>query len=355
MMMECPRCGFAQPKDQFCANCGLNVEHYVAKPKPFIIRVLQNPNLHLSLIGVAVVFVIGYIIYTQSTLVSTQIGHLLDLPVSSRDAGDPDDVSQNSARPQRQTFRSAKDNDDVEAADTSAALAANSAAPADDIESSEGGGAIPPGTGPGAGAAGGKAPPSDAVKLTSSHKLEVTHWEVPREALANLVALAEKLGEGSGGRTYLYPNGQKIAEEIQNVGRRLALGRSIVATSGQQMTIETPPTTAEAFQYGLFFQIAKVENKELALKWESTLVLPQAETAAEAASPNPAVRATTEINLNGNATLTSSSLMVIVMEPGNRSPREEFLARAGEGPWAIFASPEFRAGMTEWVITVALK
>jgi hypothetical protein len=28
MMMTCPKCGFEQPKDQFCASCGVNVENY---------------------------------------------------------------------------------------------------------------------------------------------------------------------------------------------------------------------------------------------------------------------------------------------------------------------------------------
>ncbi len=49
MMMNCPKCGFEQPKDQFCAQCGINVDSYrpsvsigsglksVAKPTLFVL------------------------------------------------------------------------------------------------------------------------------------------------------------------------------------------------------------------------------------------------------------------------------------------------------------------------------
>ncbi len=342
MMMECPRCGFAQPKDQFCASCGLNIEQYVAKPRPFIVRVLQNPNLHLSLMGFAVAFVIGYIIYSQSTIVSQQIGNLLDLPLSSRDAGDPSEAPgpPRAPRAARTAAPSAAESTAPEADSTVAATAAAS----EGSESSEAGSGSTKG-----------AAPADAVKLTSTHKLEVTHWEVPREALANLIALAEKISESTGGRAYLYPSGAKISEEIQSVGRRVALGRTIPLTQGQQMAVETPPTTTEAFQYGLFFQVSKVENKDAGLKWESTLVLPQPEVAGTTASADPAVRATVETALNGSSSLTTAGLLLIVMEPPNRAPREEFIARAGEGPWGIFSSPEFRANLTDWVISVQVK
>ena len=33
--IECPRCRFQQPHDEFCANCGINIERYKAKRMPF--------------------------------------------------------------------------------------------------------------------------------------------------------------------------------------------------------------------------------------------------------------------------------------------------------------------------------
>lgn len=45
-MMECPRCGFVQPEDQFCANCGLNISHFQAPPKPLGSRVFTQSFLY---------------------------------------------------------------------------------------------------------------------------------------------------------------------------------------------------------------------------------------------------------------------------------------------------------------------
>jgi len=333
MMIECPRCGFEQPKDQFCASCGLDIEHYVAKPKPVLVQLLQNPNLHLTLIGISIVLVVGYIFYSQREVVSKQMGNFLDMPVSSRDAGDPGEQRPASPPPVR-AQAPPPPAASATAAATTGELAATRAAPPAEEKS---------------------AAPADALTLTANHKLEVTHWEVPREALANLLALAERIGESTAGRAYLFPTGSKIATELAGIGQKMSGARTVATRTGSQLTIETPPTTAEAFQFAMFFQLTKVEGKELNVKFESQLVLPQPETPAEAASETPTVRATTESNLNGAATFTSAGLLLIVMEPTNRSPREEFLARAGEGPWSIFSSQEFRGGLTDWAVAVQIK
>ena len=34
-MINCPRCGFEQPRDQFCAKCGIDMHRYTVKKPPF--------------------------------------------------------------------------------------------------------------------------------------------------------------------------------------------------------------------------------------------------------------------------------------------------------------------------------
>lgn len=341
--MECPRCGFEQPKDQFCASCGLDIDHYVSKPKPALIRLIQNPNLHLSLIGILIVGVIGYIVYSQRELVSRQMGNLLDAPVSSRDAGDPNDPRN---MPSQTSARSDSIRDQQPASEPEEAPEV--ASPSE----------VPASTGTPGELAGKAADADDAVagsKLTTNQKLDVTIWEIPREALANLIALAEKAGESNAGRAYLFPTGSKIAGDLVNLGQKVSGGRSTNLKVGGQLTLETPPTAGEAFQFGLLFLMSRMDSKELNLKWDLQLVLPQPETAAEAASPNPTVRSTLESGLQGSGSLSTAGLLLIVIEPTNRTPREEFLARAGEGPWSIFSSQEFRSGITDWVVAVQVK
>src|SRR4051812_20670348 len=89
MMMECPRCGFSQPKDRYCASCGLDVDAFNSKPKPFFVRLIQNPNLHLSLIVALLVLVVGYIFYLQRGVVTKGMDALFNgTPLSSRDSLD---------------------------------------------------------------------------------------------------------------------------------------------------------------------------------------------------------------------------------------------------------------------------
>ncbi len=48
MMINCPRCGFSQPKDSYCAQCGLDIENYRAPEVPLLKKLLNNPVLQLS-------------------------------------------------------------------------------------------------------------------------------------------------------------------------------------------------------------------------------------------------------------------------------------------------------------------
>ncbi len=50
MMINCPRCGFSQPKDSYCAQCGLDIENYRAPEVPILKQIMNNPFLQLSVV-----------------------------------------------------------------------------------------------------------------------------------------------------------------------------------------------------------------------------------------------------------------------------------------------------------------
>lgn len=50
MMMTCPRCHFSQPKDRYCAQCGLDIDNYRPPQKPFFQRVFGDTLLQLTVI-----------------------------------------------------------------------------------------------------------------------------------------------------------------------------------------------------------------------------------------------------------------------------------------------------------------
>ncbi|MBX3021143.1 MAG: hypothetical protein KF799_05645 [Bdellovibrionales bacterium] len=324
MMMDCPRCGFSQPKDRFCASCGMDVDAFLLKPKPLWVRILQNPNLHLSLIAIFMVLLVGYILYTQSTLVSRGVRQMLGTPLTSKEAADPADAG---ATP----LEESADEIETVAAEIPEPVALT---------------AQPGSTAPAAAAVAAAKEPT---------QIEAVFWEVAHDTLSGLFTVAEKVGESNAGRVFLFKDGGKIADAIRAGSRRVSQPRLANLATGAQLTIETPPTAPEPFQFGMALQVAKWENREATLRWFAQMVLSQPETPAEMASQVPAVKAVVESTLNGSTALGAAGLLVIVLEPNNRMPREEYLNKAGEGPWRIFASEDFRNGVTEWVVLVDLK
>jgi hypothetical protein len=69
MMQDCPKCGFTQPKDRYCANCGLDIEAFKPKSSPILVRLFKNTGVQISLV-LGVIAAMGFIIYfsQQKTL-----------------------------------------------------------------------------------------------------------------------------------------------------------------------------------------------------------------------------------------------------------------------------------------------
>lgn len=338
-MMECPRCGFQQPTDQFCAKCGVNVETYVKKPKPFIVRLLQNPNFHLSLIGILIVFVVGWIFYSQANYVKLEIGRLVGTPISSRDAADPNEVAAQARM--RDEAREAKEAADAENAAERAkpdVMAFEQDGAAVVAASSENSAGEKTTAGAGAPAAG--------------SKIEISSWEIPREILIPLVQQAQQIGGGSGGRAFFFSNNAKLKEVLNSGAQSLAAVKTLSVSPNGQLTVETPPNAPEMFQFGLLVQLTKAEAKDVAIRFDTSLILPQNEAPG---AVQPVVRRVAESSLNGSTPLAPTNAVAIVLDPPNRRPSEEIVSKAGDGPWSIFSSPEFRNGLTDWVIVVELK
>ena len=60
-MVNCPKCKFTQPKDQFCANCGVDMAAFKPPQKPLTSRLFKNWIFQLSIFVFAVVIGVGLI------------------------------------------------------------------------------------------------------------------------------------------------------------------------------------------------------------------------------------------------------------------------------------------------------
>lgn len=61
MLITCPKCGFSQPQDRYCAKCGIDIENYKPISPPIFKQIVSNPFLHIFLIFLAVAIVIIFV------------------------------------------------------------------------------------------------------------------------------------------------------------------------------------------------------------------------------------------------------------------------------------------------------
>lgn len=65
MMKDCPKCGFNQPEDRYCAQCGVDMEQFQPKPKPIWIRLSNRPAFHVSMAALIAIALFSFIYVTQ--------------------------------------------------------------------------------------------------------------------------------------------------------------------------------------------------------------------------------------------------------------------------------------------------
>lgn len=65
MLINCPKCNFSQPKETYCAKCGIEMDAYLPEKKPFFISFIKNPVVHIVLFLIAIF--LGYTTYQHQT------------------------------------------------------------------------------------------------------------------------------------------------------------------------------------------------------------------------------------------------------------------------------------------------
>lgn len=65
MMQQCPKCGFVQPADRYCASCGLDIENFKPVPESLVKKLVRNTYFHLSILAIVVVALISFIYIEQ--------------------------------------------------------------------------------------------------------------------------------------------------------------------------------------------------------------------------------------------------------------------------------------------------
>ncbi len=64
MLINCPRCGFSQPQDQYCAQCGIDMQRYKPKEQPLLAQIFGNTAFQIIALLIAT-FLVGQYILTK--------------------------------------------------------------------------------------------------------------------------------------------------------------------------------------------------------------------------------------------------------------------------------------------------
>lgn len=324
--MDCPRCGFNQPDDKYCANCGLDVESFLARPKPFWLRILQNPNLYAFLIG-GILVTAAFYIFTNQRTVGRQMAHLLRGHfLLSREAAVPGDTK---------SLSDSKAKSLVSESQTSSP--AQNTAPA-------------------------TTPMTTADKPTAPNysQIEIGFFELSRD---NLMALAGKILRDEGDWHVVYLDDAKSIESLQAAARKLPGAQEhTLQKEGGHTELDAGDVNPDLQAPYLAVGVDLIKNENL--HWALDLQLPPpsaartlaqaSDTGENAAAPSGSLQLTT---LEGNVHFTPQSALLLVYDPTDRNfgNLERQHPQLNKSPLRVLASEDFRLGYSALVVWVRLK
>jgi hypothetical protein len=229
MLINCPRCGFSQPKDQYCAQCGIDMQSFKPKEEPALTRFFGNTGVQIALLLIAAAFVGQYIIRSEEPQKWVQkITHFQGMSKSEKSknansnsdseeealgAASSQELSETSASSQAQQLESLKNKEfsTARASDTSALA----------------GSAVP-----------GTSGTSGAQDL-SSMSFKLTYAEVSQDMLRKWIndssnlGLYQSLSDYSAGILYDFrKRGDNFQQNLKSSDIKLALGSSNSILSG---------------------------------------------------------------------------------------------------------------------------
>ncbi len=73
MLINCPKCGFSQPKDHYCAHCGVNIDRFRPENSFSIKKIFKNTFLQLSLVFIIAAATTSFILTNDQSPNKNQI------------------------------------------------------------------------------------------------------------------------------------------------------------------------------------------------------------------------------------------------------------------------------------------
>ncbi len=363
-MMECPRCGFTQPKDRYCANCGLDTDNYTPKKESVGQRVKKNPMLYV-VGGIILVAAVAIFLTKVNSNNSIEAPAIVENPnvsptESLTETSDAVNVQAQNPTPTPPMTPPATPPPAAAPAPPSAPVTDTSVSrrtlPRADFETSEGTVASDEGV-EGENAEGETqavtpppiAPPGTAVPATvvQPTQIQMQFFEFPRAALASAASQSQIISEGDQYRILLHPNADELSSWLKN-GRRLPGTRSGAIKDGSSVTanfelnatpaggIAPPPTPTNA-----------------GLSLDATV----SQVTATGASVELRVlyNSTTPVRFGTTQNLTTNSTLLVYGVVPHSGGGVENANPPSNTPLVILDSPDFADNLSEFVIVLSVR
>ncbi len=322
MMQTCPRCGFVQPEDKYCANCGLDIETYKPAPTPFFKKIAKNTAFQISVVVLIVIAVTIALLMSQNDRLEKRLNsnpvqraHILrsmrEPPAPTRPAVQPSAVPQ----PQQPAAPLPR-----------APIAQTKPKIGHDKKNHE---------------------------ITAAPtELSIAFYEMSRAALMQLASEGQVLSESAESRSMTLPTHHPLQKLREKDPATRSLGESITQNlqQGTPITLDfmRPPSAATAGMNGIGVTInlnpVKVTGTDIELALDLLFNMRNR-------SGNSLI--TNEVNSNFSFS-PKSTLVLTGFFPHRKVFRQDLLAFNGT-PIAIFASPAFQNSVTDLVIVIEPK
>ena len=332
MLIKCPRCGFQQPKDKYCAQCGVDMDTFKPAQAPLWKRITGSPLFQLS-----VLFLIagsaGFYIYQKGQDSLHSRVTYLKSPVQFNRASDVQIALKSSAHSEIPTEASSAD---LAVNETTSAEAASTAHAAE-----------PPSLAATASPEKSKEAARAAAKTDGPH-LVVYYAEVPRRTLARLLEASRATGQFMSFTDY-------TAGILPNASKHIN-GQGVKILHREERTVE-PAKTLQWF-YGVkdrtnpsneigmttFFELADMDsnslrgNLEIQRTWRDPIPTGGFEVQRKSF---PAI-----FEIGGN----TGFFLAGVMPPQSNLENDDELTAIDI--YKILRSPMFRSGDSDFVIFI---
>lgn len=321
MMQECPRCKFSQPKDRYCANCGLDIETYVPQPESVVQKLGKNTALHIAIV-ILIMVGLGVVIYvTQKERLAM---HLLSTPNKVTDfrvQKNSDDLS--NEQQDQQADESEPDN-----ASAPAAGGATSAMPQ----------------------SGSAADTATTAATGVLSELIFTFAEAPKTLLQQLATEGQTLSETAQAHAFAVPAISDISQfkEKDPDFRLLPGGMATALKQGVPFTIDFTELDIQSnHELGINLDwmphAIRLRTVDLEVDGQLSLLKPL----------SPSQISSQTIHANFSFASTNTLVMILILPRQNLS--EDQMEQFSNTPLVIYESPQFQSGSSELAIFIQSK